>query len=142
MKCRICSSNEAYSFCQPFGPEDKPVFVREGYHYRGFPVIRVCDTCKESIESGKELAITYRNHKMTINESKGKIMENQLLLQGPYGTVSVVRSDTTITFSRSIQNIEINRSELNALIAFLAGDRQYGTTKQEIKGAQAGPEGS
>ncbi len=35
---------------QPFGPDKVVTFALIGNHYRGFPVIKVCDLCKENIE--------------------------------------------------------------------------------------------
>jgi len=71
MNCRICKADvDAPNVCQPFGPDDKPVFVLPGNHYRGFPTIRVCDGCKVRIEQGEQIAITYKGQQLTINEKQ------------------------------------------------------------------------
>ncbi len=62
-KCRICKANEATLSWQPFGPDDprsRGAFTAEGFHYRGFPVIRVCADCQECILNYKEVAFTYK----------------------------------------------------------------------------------
>lgn len=71
MNCRICKAkSDELNVCQPFGPDDKPVFVLPGNHYRGFPTIRVCDACKERIEHGEEITITYKGQQAIINEKQ------------------------------------------------------------------------
>lgn len=45
-KCQVCKKNEAIWAAQFIG-EDVPTFSTLGSHYRGFPVVKVCDICKE-----------------------------------------------------------------------------------------------
>lgn len=54
MKCQLCKAPALWSW-QPFGPDESPLsFAVPGNHYRGFAVVKVCDECKASIESGNE----------------------------------------------------------------------------------------
>jgi hypothetical protein len=51
-KCRICKSLADYAW-QPWGPAVEALragFVLLGSHYRGFPVVPVCESCKRDIE--------------------------------------------------------------------------------------------
>lgn len=54
MKCQCCKEQQAEWAWQPFGPSEdtKTAFVLPGNHYRGFPVIKVCYTCKSAFETG------------------------------------------------------------------------------------------
>lgn len=46
-KCQICKCEDATTAWQPFGPAESPMsFSFLGSHYRGFPVVKVCDTCR------------------------------------------------------------------------------------------------
>lgn len=49
--CKICGQNEAIWAMQYIG-EETPTFSSLGWHYRGFPVTKVCDICKELEEIG------------------------------------------------------------------------------------------
>ncbi len=56
MKCQVCARNDVEWSWQPAGPgEDARCFTLPGSHYRGFPVVKVCDHCKQRIEYGKTL---------------------------------------------------------------------------------------
>lgn len=50
MKCQICKHDEAIWAWQPFGPDERWSFTALGCHYRGFPVIKICDQCHDLIE--------------------------------------------------------------------------------------------
>lgn len=56
-----CTAVECRDFAvwgwQPFGPDfdNRLTFTTLGSHYRGFPVIKVCDECKRKIEDGVSL---------------------------------------------------------------------------------------
>lgn len=53
MKCQACKEQEAAWAWQPFGPDEKPdCYTLLGSHYRGFPVIKVCNSCKSAFETG------------------------------------------------------------------------------------------
>lgn len=61
MKCAVCNENvESVWSWQPFGPDDPPgSFTLPSFHYRGFPVIKVCASCKEEIQRGCAPEFTY-----------------------------------------------------------------------------------
>ena len=52
MKCQVCKHAPAEWSWQPCGPDENPLsFSLPGNHYRGFPIVKVCDFCKrEAIE--------------------------------------------------------------------------------------------
>ena len=51
-KCATCKATIATWAWQPFGPGDdiQHTFAVIGAHYRGFPVIKICDACKKEIQ--------------------------------------------------------------------------------------------
>jgi len=54
-KCQCCKKQEATWAWQPFGPDPTLyLFCELGWHYRGFPSIRVCDECKKLISWASE----------------------------------------------------------------------------------------
>jgi len=47
---------------QPFGPaEDSRCVTTLGNHYRGFPVIKICDDCYRDLDNGHTLVFTYKS---------------------------------------------------------------------------------
>ena len=65
-KCKLCREREAEWAWQPFGPDEEVAsFSFLGSHYRGFPVIKVCDPCKQDIERtlavGGSIVFSYKN---------------------------------------------------------------------------------
>lgn len=68
VKCQLCRKEEAIWAWQPFGPDsDSRSFASLGSHYRGFPVIKICDTCKGRIAYGKQLIVfTYKNRTFSV----------------------------------------------------------------------------
>jgi len=60
-KCSVCKSGEVVWAWQPFGPDDSvKSFMFPGEHYRGFPVIMICDHCKEEIERRGHFIFAYK----------------------------------------------------------------------------------
>jgi DNA-binding XRE family transcriptional regulator len=60
-KCKVCKTTEAVWAWQPFGPNETPLcFTTLGSHYRGFPVIKVCDDCHSDIKWGVPVEFEYR----------------------------------------------------------------------------------
>ena len=60
-KCQSCRKGEALWAWQPFGPDESlQSFTALGSHYRGFPVITICDECKGKVQSRHDVAFTYR----------------------------------------------------------------------------------
>lgn len=63
MKCQVCHSSKAIWAWQPFGPGDDILYFSAlGWHYRGFPVIKVCDHCYDAI-GGSPTEFTYQNER-------------------------------------------------------------------------------
>ncbi len=64
MKCCCCGTSNAEIAWQPFGPADNcrddESFMAPGFHYRGFPVLRVCDDCRGQLGNGEWLSFTYK----------------------------------------------------------------------------------
>lgn len=53
MKCQCCKEQEAEWAWQPFGPgETANEYALPGSHTRGFPVVKVCDSCKRAFQTG------------------------------------------------------------------------------------------
>lgn len=61
-QCRICKDREAQWSWQPFGPaeDSRETFTVPGWHYRGFPVIPVCEVCKDKIQAGEVVQFDYK----------------------------------------------------------------------------------
>lgn len=61
MKCSICKNNPVLWAWQPLGPaENADCFTSLGYHYRGFAVYKVCDSCRASIKTGTPFQFEYK----------------------------------------------------------------------------------
>lgn len=51
MKCQICKSQRVIWYGQAMnGANGKLTFTAPGSHYRGFGIIKVCDSCKTENE--------------------------------------------------------------------------------------------
>lgn len=61
-KCQVCKVDEAVYAYQPFGPDPEPHkwMACLGSHYRGFPVIKVCEFCENTIEEGTPTEFIYK----------------------------------------------------------------------------------
>ena len=69
-RCQVCTErHEAAWAWQPFGPGGVDCFVLPGSHYRGFPVIKVCDAVKERFQAGETVSVRYRGHLYTLRRS-------------------------------------------------------------------------
>ena len=52
--CKFCSQHAEWAW-QPFGPDESPfLFTTLGSHYRGFRVLKVCDSHKSKIEWARD----------------------------------------------------------------------------------------
>jgi hypothetical protein len=63
-RCKVCGQLVAFGYSwQPCGPSDssRDNFAYPGWHYRGFPVVFICEDCKERIERGD--TVTFEYHK-------------------------------------------------------------------------------
>lgn len=66
MKCQACERKQypvTWAW-QPFGPDDdiEQSFVLPGSHYRGFPVIKLCTSCKYAVQHEHKLSFSYRGN--------------------------------------------------------------------------------
>ena len=60
MACCVCRQPHHWAW-QPFGPGESPrSFMTPGSHYRGFPVLMVCEECRKRIKAGQETAFVYK----------------------------------------------------------------------------------
>lgn len=84
VQCQTCqykNKQEAVWACQPFGPDEGLVFTTLGNHYRGFPIIKVCDLCKRIMQRGYPAKyFTYKGIRYAI--TFGKVNAVAQLLQG------------------------------------------------------------
>jgi hypothetical protein len=68
-KCRVCKEQMIQWAWQPLGPgKDNDTFMLPGHHYRGFPVLGICDSCKQNIARGGEVKYTYKGQQYIANE--------------------------------------------------------------------------
>lgn len=73
-KCKCCD-NEAEWAWQPFGPGESPdTFSLLGSHYRGFSVIKICDTCKQNAQAGIPLEFIHKS-KRYIGNAYDEVLE-------------------------------------------------------------------
>lgn len=74
-KCKICKSRDAEWSWQPFGPgETSNLFATPGSHYRGFPVVKVCDDCKRNYQSGIPTIVNFRGEKIKFTLGRQAIL--------------------------------------------------------------------
>jgi hypothetical protein len=62
-KCKTCNTDEPIWAWQPFGPDDKGITALLGSHYRGFPVIPICNQCKSDADAGIPLEFIYKKER-------------------------------------------------------------------------------
>ncbi len=53
IQCKICHVAVADWAWQPCGPGTVMTFTTLGSHYRGYPVVKVCDWCKRRVQLQK-----------------------------------------------------------------------------------------
>ncbi len=57
IRCKVCSprhkAREADWAWQPCGPGIVMTFTVLGSHYQGYPVVKVCDSCKRKLQASK-----------------------------------------------------------------------------------------
>lgn len=71
MKCQICHSDEAEWAWQPFGPgQTVHSAALLGFHYRGFPVIKICQHCFEEIEHGMPVEFEHKAQRYVLDHDK------------------------------------------------------------------------
>lgn len=63
MKCQSCKVQTATWSWQPFGPDALgTTFTTPGSHYRGFPVVKVCESCKEAVLQNHPVNFSYQGN--------------------------------------------------------------------------------
>ena len=61
----------------PFGPGEPLTFMMPGSHYRGFPVLRVCQDHKTELQAQKEdIALTYRQTPMCYAPAIDRVVQS------------------------------------------------------------------
>jgi hypothetical protein len=73
MICQSCKTRgtEAQYAWQPLGPDEKATsFMALGSHYRGFPVIKICGTCKHRIEQGQPVYFAVKSQQWLCEEGR------------------------------------------------------------------------
>lgn len=93
-KCNCCiyqtTDNQAVWAWQPFGPGGvADTFTTLGSHYRGYPVVKVCDGCKKKLQSGESVKFSHKRRHYVI--FRGLINEVR-----EYGYRSPVAGESTI----------------------------------------------
>jgi hypothetical protein len=68
-KCAMCGLKRECAWTwQPFGPGDDPnCFVAPGSHYRGFPALPCCETCKMHYQFGGVAHFTYKGKRFKVD---------------------------------------------------------------------------
>jgi hypothetical protein len=86
-KCsRIGCENEAEYAWQPFGPDSSPIgtFTMLGWHYRGFPTLKLCGDCHDNITlpntptSEPVMHFVYKSHGYWWDNAKKSFVEPPL----------------------------------------------------------------
>lgn len=86
MKCQACKEQEAEWAWQPFGPGETPnEYSFLGSHARGFPIIKVCDSCKNAFQRGDfPVKFTYKGHSYVGEHHQVREVEANLWLGDTY----------------------------------------------------------
>jgi len=71
------------------GMSETPLHCRDR-DSRGIPAFKVCDVCKEHIQQGKQVPVTYKGHEVQVNADKGGD-EREQVTQGRRGNGGMAR---------------------------------------------------
>lgn len=114
MKCQACKEQEVAWAWQPFGPDEKPdCYTLLGSHYRGFPVIKVCDTCKSAFKTGDfPVTFAYKGHQFVGKEHEVREVGASLWLGESHRT-SELNSDVLV---RAIMRDTLKGIDVAALV--------------------------
>lgn len=115
MKCQICKIEQAEWAWQPFGPNESPdSYMLLGSHYRGFPVIKVGDSCKSAFQTGDfEVQFEYKGHHFLGKDHKVKEIHISLW---DGGTTTLWPDSHDQASATMIMKDAIGPSELVALV--------------------------
>jgi hypothetical protein len=86
MKCQACHEQQAEWAWMPFGPDESPdSFSLLGSHIRGFPVVKVCSSCKQAFQSGDFVVkFQYKGHDFIAEEHQVREVGASLWLGETY----------------------------------------------------------
>ena len=109
MKCHSCHEQEAQWAWQPFGPDETPEsFQLLGSHYRGFPVIKVCSTCKSAFQTGDFVVrFTYKGHRFLAKDHTVQYEEVSLWNGGTTTMASLADQSATMLMRDTIGEPEL-----------------------------------
>jgi hypothetical protein len=104
MKCHACHQEEAQWAWQPFGPDETPEsFQLLGSHYRGFPVVKVCSTCKSAFQTGDFVVrFTYKGHRFVAKDHTVQYEEVSLWNGGTTTAASLADQSVTMLMQDTI----------------------------------------
>src|SRR5712692_8231990 len=124
MRCHACHEEGAQWAWQPFGPDETPEsFQLVGSHYRGFPVIKVCSTCKSAFQTGDFVVrFTYKGHRFLAKDHTVQYEEVSLWNGGTSTTASLADQSATMIMQETIGESELvamvfDSTLVNAFIA-------------------------
>ena len=124
MKCHACHQEEAQWAWQPFGPDETPdSFQLLGSHYRGFPVVKVCSTCKSAFQTGDFVVrFPYKGHRFLARDHTVQYEEVSLWNGGTSTPASLADQSATMIMQDTIGDSELvalvfNPPLVNAFIA-------------------------
>ena len=104
MKCHTCHQEEAHWAWQPFGPDETPdSFQLLGSHYRGFPVVKVCSTCKSAFQTGDFVVrFTYKGYRFLAKDHQVQYEEVSLWNGGTTTSASLGNQPVTMLMQETI----------------------------------------
>jgi hypothetical protein len=93
----------------PFGPAETPdSFLVSGSQYRGFPVIKVCDTCKLAFHTGDFIVrFTYKGHRFIAKDHQVAYEEISLWNGGTSTMASLADQSATMIMQDTIGEPEL-----------------------------------
>ncbi len=102
MKCQICQREQAVWAWQPLGPSETPddSYALIGSHARGFPVIKVGDTCKYAFQTGDfPVYFTYKGFRYlgqhhAVREVKPSLWDGGTSDLNGQGSATIIMKDT------------------------------------------------
>ena len=124
MKCHACHQGGAGWAWQPFGPDTTPdSFQLLGSHYRGFPVIKVCSSCKSAFQTGDFVVrFTCKGHRFVARDHTVQYEEVSLWNGGTSTSASLAGPSAALIMQDTIGEAELvamvfNPALLNVFIA-------------------------
>jgi hypothetical protein len=120
--------NESEWSMQPLGPDEKVTFTLPGSHYRGFPVVRVCEVCRTKYKSGKNLTFTHKKVEYNASLERG-VREIETYATVEEAEAAMDRGETV--------RLEFTAADINPGLIDLAHDLQrqerFNQWQQEVQ---------